>query len=87
MAVPWLARHAFTGLAPVAPRHRVARRAYQVLVPIAEDSEEIETACITDVLVRAGARVTVASCSGQLEVKMSRGLKAQENKSPLRHTG
>lgn len=45
-------------------------------VPIAEDSEEIETACITDVLTRAGAAVTVASCSGDLQVKMSRGLKA-----------
>merc|ERR1719253_816713 len=47
----------------------------QVLVPIAEDSEEIETACITDVLVRAGAEVTVASVSGSTLVKMSRGLK------------
>eukprot|EP00929_Paragymnodinium_shiwhaense_P076977 TRINITY_DN39616_c0_g1_i2.p1 TRINITY_DN39616_c0_g1~~TRINITY_DN39616_c0_g1_i2.p1 ORF type:complete len:191 (+),score=57.63 TRINITY_DN39616_c0_g1_i2:65-637(+) len=46
-----------------------------VLVPIAEDSEEIETICITDTLVRAGAAVTVASVSGQLEVKMSRNLK------------
>eukprot|EP00933_Yihiella_yeosuensis_P025282 TRINITY_DN19633_c0_g1_i1.p1 TRINITY_DN19633_c0_g1~~TRINITY_DN19633_c0_g1_i1.p1 ORF type:complete len:210 (+),score=40.99 TRINITY_DN19633_c0_g1_i1:76-630(+) len=47
----------------------------QVLVPIAEDSEEIETSCITDTLVRAGAKVTVASVSGKLEVKMSRGLR------------
>jgi 4-methyl-5(b-hydroxyethyl)-thiazole monophosphate biosynthesis len=47
----------------------------QVLVPIADDSEEIETACITDTLVRAGAEVTVASVSGNLQVKMSRGLK------------
>ncbi|CAJ1408886.1 unnamed protein product [Effrenium voratum] len=62
-------------------RNRVARGAgsepyrYRVLVPIAADSEEIETACITDVLTRAGAKVTVASCSGDLEVRMSRGLK------------
>lgn len=49
--------------------------ALKVLVPIAEDSEEIETACITDTLVRAGAAVTVASVSGDLQVKMSRGLK------------
>ena len=27
----------------------------KVLVPIADDSEDIETACITDVLARAGA--------------------------------
>mmetsp|Transcript_91229 Transcript_91229/g.142418 ORF Transcript_91229/g.142418 Transcript_91229/m.142418 type:complete len:188 (-) Transcript_91229:146-709(-) len=47
----------------------------KVLVPIADDSEEIETACITDTLVRCGASVVVASVSGKLEVKMSRGLK------------
>ena len=47
-----------------------------VLVPIADDSEEIETACITDTLVRAGAAVTVASVmDGRLQCKMSRGLK------------
>jgi len=46
----------------------------QVLVPIAQDSEEIETACITDVLKRAGAKVTVASVMPALQVKMSRGL-------------
>ena len=48
-----------------------------VLVPIADDSEEIETACITDTLVRAGADVTVASVmpEGRLQCKMSRGLK------------
>ena len=47
-----------------------------VLVPIADDSEEIETACITDTLVRAGADVTVASVmpDGRLQCKMSRGL-------------
>lgn len=49
--------------------------AKRVLVPIAEDSEEIETVCITDVLVRAGAEVTVASVSTERQVKMSRGLK------------
>jgi len=47
----------------------------RVLVPIAQDSEEIETACITDVLVRAGAEVTVASVEPELQVRMSRGLK------------
>eukprot|EP00929_Paragymnodinium_shiwhaense_P116000 TRINITY_DN85228_c0_g1_i1.p2 TRINITY_DN85228_c0_g1~~TRINITY_DN85228_c0_g1_i1.p2 ORF type:complete len:184 (-),score=65.89 TRINITY_DN85228_c0_g1_i1:137-688(-) len=49
--------------------------ALNVLVPIAEGSEEIETACITDTLVRAGAAVTVASVMDAKEVKMSRGLK------------
>jgi len=48
--------------------------ALNVLVPIAEGSEEIETACITDTLVRAGASVTVASVMDKTEVKMSRGL-------------
>ncbi|CAK0882563.1 unnamed protein product [Prorocentrum cordatum] len=47
----------------------------RVLVPVADDSEEIETACITDTLVRAGAEVVVASVSGNPLVKMSRGLK------------
>mmetsp|Transcript_45126 Transcript_45126/g.118378 ORF Transcript_45126/g.118378 Transcript_45126/m.118378 type:complete len:215 (-) Transcript_45126:1125-1769(-) len=48
-----------------------------VLVPIADASEEIETACITDTLVRAGVSVTVASVmpEGRLECVMSRGLK------------
>jgi len=64
---------------------RVARFAHMlsevpsrtVLVPIADDSEEIETACIQDTLVRAGAAVTVASVmpDGRLQCKMSRGLK------------
>jgi len=34
-----------------------------VLVPIADDSEEIETSCITDVLVRAGIEVRCAGAS------------------------
>ena len=49
----------------------------RVLVPIAEDSEEIETTCITDVLARFGADVVVASVKpdGDLVCKMSRGVK------------
>mmetsp|Transcript_44006 Transcript_44006/g.121767 ORF Transcript_44006/g.121767 Transcript_44006/m.121767 type:complete len:193 (-) Transcript_44006:95-673(-) len=53
----------------------------RVLVPIADGSEEIETACITDTLVRAGATVIVASVSESLEVKMSRGLRIVAEKS------
>lgn len=55
--------------------HRLG--AARVLVPIADDSEEIETACITDTLTRFGAEVVVASvkASGELVCKMSRGLK------------
>lgn len=51
----------------------------RVLVPIAEDSEEIETTCITDVLARFGAEVVVASCKsdGALVCKMSRGIKVR----------
>lgn len=46
-------------------------------MPIADDSEEIETSCITDTLVRFGAEVVVASVKpdGDLVCKMSRGLK------------
>lgn len=49
----------------------------RVLVPISDDSEEIETTCITDVLTRFGAEVVVASVKpgGELVCKMSRGIK------------
>ena len=47
----------------------------RVLVPIAEDSEEIETSSITDVLTRFGSSVIVASVMPDLVCKMSRGLK------------
>eukprot|EP00930_Biecheleria_cincta_P104475 TRINITY_DN96805_c0_g1_i1.p1 TRINITY_DN96805_c0_g1~~TRINITY_DN96805_c0_g1_i1.p1 ORF type:complete len:265 (-),score=38.12 TRINITY_DN96805_c0_g1_i1:64-831(-) len=52
-----------------------AGKVFRVLVPVANDSEEIETACITDVLTRAGASVTVASVEPEKQVRMSRGLK------------
>jgi hypothetical protein len=49
----------------------------RVLVPIADDSEEIETTCITDTLTRFGAEVVIASVKpgGELVCKMSRGVK------------
>jgi 4-methyl-5(b-hydroxyethyl)-thiazole monophosphate biosynthesis len=48
----------------------------KVLVPIADGSEEIETTCITDTLVRFGADVSVASVMpGELVCTMSRGIK------------
>ena len=50
----------------------------RVLVPIGEDSEEIETTCLTDTLVRFGADVTIASVMPDKEnlvCKMSRGIK------------
>ena len=47
-----------------------------VLVPIAMGTEEIEAVTIVDTLVRAGAKVTVASAeAGQLQVVCSRGVK------------
>jgi protein deglycase len=48
-----------------------------VLVPIADGSEEIETACITDTLTRFGAKVCVASVKPNRDLicTMSRGLK------------
>ena len=47
-----------------------------VLVPVADASEDIELACITDVLVRAGATVVTASVmpEGRTKVKLARGL-------------
>jgi len=45
-----------------------------VLVPVADGSEELETICIVDVLRRAGANTTLASV-GSLEVHGSRGVK------------
>ncbi|GAX61980.1 intracellular protease/amidase [Candidatus Scalindua japonica] len=48
--------------------------AKNVLVPIADGSEDIETASIVDVLSRAGATVTVASVCA-LQITASNGLK------------
>jgi protein deglycase len=48
--------------------------AKNVLVPIAEGSEELETICIVDVLRRAGASTTLASVD-KLEVVASKGTK------------
>ena len=47
----------------------------RVLVPIADGSEEIETVCIADTLVRAGAAVTICSVSSDTQVTCSRGVK------------
>ena len=55
----------------------------QVLVPISDGSEEIETTCITDTLTRFGAEVTIASVKpdGDLLCTMSRGIKVQADAS------
>ena len=42
--------------------------ARKVLLPIGDGSEEIESVTIADVLVRAGAQVTIASVMPSLEV-------------------
>ncbi|RHY54475.1 hypothetical protein DYB34_004031 [Aphanomyces astaci] len=49
------------------------------LIPVANGSEEIETVCLQDVLVRGGIQVTLASVGGNAQnvVKMSRGLHIQ----------
>ncbi len=47
----------------------------KVLVPIANGSEEIEAVTIIDTLVRAGAKVVVASVENTLNIKCSRGVK------------
>jgi protein deglycase len=51
----------------------------KVLVPIADGSEEIETTCITDTLVRFGADVRIASVkpNSELVCRMSRGIHVQ----------
>ncbi len=46
----------------------------EVLVPVADGTEEIEAVCIIDVLRRAGASVTVASVDS-LQITASRGVK------------
>ena len=67
LASAWLAGPALRA-APrryaAATRRYAGSSALEVLVPIADGSEEIETTCITDTLVRAGASVTVASVTG-----------------------
>ena len=47
----------------------------EVLVAIADGSEEIEAVTIVDTLVRSGATVTLASVGDSLQVKCSRGVK------------
>lgn len=48
-----------------------------VLVPVANGSEEIESVSIIDTLVRGGAKVTVASVESTLMVRCSRGVKLE----------
>jgi protein deglycase len=45
-----------------------------VLVPVANGTEELEAVAIIDVLRRAGAHVTVASVSGSRQITASRGV-------------
>jgi len=45
-----------------------------VLVPVADGTEELEAVAIIDILRRAGAIVTVASVSGELQITASRGV-------------
>ena len=53
--------------------------AKEVLVPVADGIEEIETVCIVDTLRRGGASVTVAAVA-QLEITASRGVKLVADK-------
>lgn len=46
----------------------------QVLVPIADGSEELEAVSIIDILRRAQAQVTVAAIGGNLQIRASRGV-------------
>jgi 4-methyl-5(b-hydroxyethyl)-thiazole monophosphate biosynthesis len=51
----------------------------RVLVPVADGCEEMEAVIVIDVLVRAGASVTVASVDGPT-VTCSRGVKLQADR-------
>ena len=44
----------------------------RALVPVADGSEEIETVCIVDTLVRAGVEVTLASVTQSTSVRSVR---------------
>jgi hypothetical protein len=62
--------------------------AINIMVPIADGSEEIETASIVDILVRAGAKVTVASVKeDSLLVTCAHGMKFQADKLISECTG
>lgn len=52
-----------------------------VLVPVADGSEDIELACLTDVLVRGNLKVTVASVMPDKKVTLARGLQLTANAS------
>lgn len=58
----------------------------QVLIPIADGSEEIEAVTMIDVLRRAGAAVTVASV-GARQITASRGVKLVADKRIAQCTG
>lgn len=58
-----------------------AAAAKTVLVPIGHGSEEIETTCIVDTLVRAGAEVTLASVEPEALCVMSRGVRIMADAS------
>ncbi|MEA2061282.1 MAG: DJ-1 family glyoxalase III [Thermodesulfobacteriota bacterium] len=47
----------------------------QVLVPVADGTEDLEAVAIIDILRRAGAEVTFASVTDQIEVRCSQGIK------------
>ncbi len=51
------------------------------LIPIADGTEEIEAATLIDVLRRADIDVTVASCSNDLHITASRGVKLVADKT------
>jgi 4-methyl-5(b-hydroxyethyl)-thiazole monophosphate biosynthesis len=56
-------------------KFKAAGKCFQVLVPIANGSEEMEIVIIVDVLRRAGFRVIMASVEKELQVLASRNVK------------
>ncbi len=52
----------------------------KVLIPIANGSEELEIVAIADTLTRAGAKVTLASITNELQITASRNVKIVADK-------
>jgi 4-methyl-5(b-hydroxyethyl)-thiazole monophosphate biosynthesis len=77
-------RKLFTAPSKVARRSKLCMtdgvKQVKVLVPVAPGSEELETITIANTLIRAGAKVTMASVSDNLVVQGSRGLTLTANK-------